>query len=313
MRVIAAIDGSESSYEAVRALAHFSSLDPLVLLTVIDVPDVTYQSVWLGLEDLASIVERDMREDAQRLLDRAATLIPSDSGPVIRRIEKGKAAEMILRVAEEIQADLIVLGARGLNRLAELVLGSVSHRVLTHATCSTLIVKAPFRRLDCIVLCIQGQEDAQRAIAFLTKKPFRTSPRIAVLHVVPFAEPPWLEGALVPESYRKELLAAGDHLTNQVAFELAAFDYTATPHVMVGAPAVMIAQFAKEHRPDLILVGSHYKTGLSRFLLGSVSHAVTHHVSQPVMVVRGKGRRSDDRGSGTVETSHAAQTGSAVN
>ena len=284
--MLVAIDGSEGSYEAARALAHFASLDQLILVTVVDVPEVRYQSIWLRIDDLASIVERDMREEAQRLLDRIVTLLPSDIGPVTRRIEKGKPAEMILDIAQDAQTDLIVVGARGLNRLAELVFGSVSHRIMTHAPCSTLIVKSPLSHLDHVLLCIEGPEDAGRAVTFLAKKPFRAQPRVTVFHTVPFAEPPWLEGALVPESYRKELLAAGDQLTNQVVFELAAFDYTAIPHVVVGSPSDMIVKYAKENSPDLILVGSHGRTGVSRFFLGSVSHAIAHHVSEPVMIVR---------------------------
>ncbi|MDH3240966.1 MAG: universal stress protein [Alphaproteobacteria bacterium] len=53
----------------------------------------------------------------------------------------GKAAERIIEEAEHAKADLIVLGSRGLGEVGGLVLGSVSHKVIQHATCPCLTVK----------------------------------------------------------------------------------------------------------------------------------------------------------------------------
>ncbi|RMH36022.1 MAG: universal stress protein [Nitrospirae bacterium] len=286
MRALLAVDGSESSYEAVRAVQHFAPLDQLIMVMVIEVPATHHRTRWPSLDHLVFMIEQDAREDAQRVLDRAAALLPQDAGPIIRRIEKGKPAERILDIAVAESVDVIIVGARGLSRIRELVFGSVSHRIMTHAPCSTLVVKAPCSRLEQVLLCIEGPEDGRRAVAWLAQKPFRVQPRITILHVVPFAEPPWLEGALVPESYRKELLAAGDQLVNQVAFDLRAFDYHATLHVMVGSPTDMIVRYAEQAPPDLTIVGSHGRRGFSRFLMGSVSHDVAHRVPGAVMIVR---------------------------
>ena len=53
----------------------------------------------------------------------------------------GRPAEEIVRVAEDGRADLLVIGSRGLNALQELAIGSVSHKVIKHATCPVLVVK----------------------------------------------------------------------------------------------------------------------------------------------------------------------------
>ncbi len=61
---------------------------------------------------------------------------------VITDIREGPAADVILRVAEARQPDLIVMGSRGRGQVASLLLGNVSHRVLAHAQVPVLIVRA---------------------------------------------------------------------------------------------------------------------------------------------------------------------------
>ncbi|MCS7205136.1 MAG: universal stress protein [Leptospiraceae bacterium] len=58
-----------------------------------------------------------------------------------RRVEEGYAADTIIRIAEEGNYDLIVIGSRGMNFIGRFLLGSVSDRVVHHAPCSVLVVK----------------------------------------------------------------------------------------------------------------------------------------------------------------------------
>lgn len=58
-----------------------------------------------------------------------------------RRVEEGYAADTIIRIAEEGNYDLIVMGSRGMNFIGRFLLGSVSDRVVHHAPCSVLVVK----------------------------------------------------------------------------------------------------------------------------------------------------------------------------
>lgn len=63
--------------------------------------------------------------------------------------------------------------------------------------------------------------------------------------------------------------------------------YKVSSRVVKGEPAPVISEAAKEF--DLVVVGSHGREGLDRFLLGSVSHAVVHQVACPVLVIRSGG------------------------
>src|SRR5581483_1791904 len=86
------------------------------------------------------------------------------------------------------------------------------------------------------------------------------------------------------EPWDEAAVASAQNLVRDVATILEDAGFTASGRALSGDPAEMIARAAAD--ADLLIVGSHGRKGLQRFLLGSVSHAVTHSVSCPVLVVR---------------------------
>jgi len=84
-------------------------------------------------------------QEAQAQLERLKA--PNDSVQVKRRLEKGDPATEIVGVAEEIGADLIVMGTHGRTGLSRLLMGSVAEQVMRKACCPVLTVKAPFPAL----------------------------------------------------------------------------------------------------------------------------------------------------------------------
>ena len=62
--------------------------------------------------------------------------------------------------------------------------------------------------------------------------------------------------------------------------------YQATPLVLVGSPVVTIMEQIQKVRPDLLLIGSRQREGLTRFVLGSVSHTLLHRSPCPVLLFR---------------------------
>ena len=81
----------------------------------------------------------------EAITDRLHKIRAPDPKIVIEyRLEEGSAAAEILRVAHETGCDLIVLGTHGRTGLSRLLMGSVAEQVIRKATCSVLVVKAPF-------------------------------------------------------------------------------------------------------------------------------------------------------------------------
>jgi nucleotide-binding universal stress UspA family protein len=182
--------------------------------------------------------------------------------------------------------DLVVMGARGIGRIQEQVFGSVSHRVMTHASCSTLIVKKPVRKFQQVLIPVENQEDGEAVVRFVQKKPFRDSISATVLHVIPFSEPVWPVGAMISPEFRKEMIAYGEKFTNGISAELKQIGYEAQGRVVIGAPSHTIMEEATKREADVIMMRTHSRSGVSRFFLGSVSHSVVHHTESSILLIR---------------------------
>ena len=78
---------------------------------------------------------------ARSVVEPVAQKLSAAGLDVVREVLEGPPADAILRVAEARQVDLIVVGSRGMGALAGALLGSVSLKVLSHATVPVLVVK----------------------------------------------------------------------------------------------------------------------------------------------------------------------------
>ena len=220
----------------------------------------------------------------RRLLDRTASMLPPDIKSVRKINEIGSPAQVILDSADNVSADLVVVGARGRGRLSEVVLGSVSHRVLMHGSRPTLIARGSAHALQRVLVAVQGREDADRITHWLTQHRFAGPVELCVVNVV---VPVGLDDPYDPLGAKAWWDAAERHAEDFVkstAAKLLDSRYTVSTKVAVGSPAATLAEEAT--KADLVVVASHGRRGISRFLMGSVSHAVVHHATCPVLVVR---------------------------
>jgi nucleotide-binding universal stress UspA family protein len=284
MKTLLAVDGSDNAYEAVHAMKYLARAEELTLLHALDVPRPAYPMMVPEVaEELYKSLEQSMREDGERLLDRTQSLLPMHAGPSTKQLRIGSPAEVIVSTAGEQHVDLIVMGARGLGPIKERLLGSVSHRILTLAPCATLIVNGPVKAMKNILLPLQGLSDAEAAIRFLQLKPFHDPVEITLLTVLPSTQPPWPVEAAAAETLEKQALQSARGYIDSVTERLRALGYQAQGIAVLGTPSAMILQEATTLRSDLILMGTSGRQGITRFVLGSVSHAVLHKMPCPVL------------------------------
>lgn len=142
-RIVVGTDGSDHALEAVRragGLAQQSDSSTVHVVCAIP-PDAEYtlRAVQDG-EGIGSEVTAPGSPAEQHIAAAMAELATHDVSTV-SRIAAGRPSGVLLDVADEIDADLIVVGARGLGALGRFVRGSVSTRVAHHATCDVLIVE----------------------------------------------------------------------------------------------------------------------------------------------------------------------------
>jgi nucleotide-binding universal stress UspA family protein len=142
MHVLIATDGSQLSIDAARRgvslIAAPQSVTLLTVLTEVPGDDAGgFEGSVYSPEEQEQLWESEQREAAEELARTAAALTGCE---VDRRIEVGDVASTICRVAEQLPADVIVVGSHGRTGLKRMLLGSVSEHVVRHAPCPVLVV-----------------------------------------------------------------------------------------------------------------------------------------------------------------------------
>jgi nucleotide-binding universal stress UspA family protein len=132
-QVVLAIDGSAASKRAVQFLLR--SMRPWE-----DVPDQELITVTV-VHSMPFLKYPELREAGKVMVEQCTDQL-ARAGYLVEPAPKlGKPADEILNVAQQRKADLIVTGAKGLGAIGRFLLGSVSTRVVQHATCSVLVVR----------------------------------------------------------------------------------------------------------------------------------------------------------------------------
>jgi nucleotide-binding universal stress UspA family protein len=208
--------------------------------------------------------------------------------------EQGAIAPTILKRAPK-RDGLLVVGSQGLDALDRFMLGSVSTKLIHHATCPVLVVKGAAVPLRRIALATDGSEASAKALAFVLTKfqPDRSSGKgrhmPSVIHVMaPSPLAPIDIGTTIPwTKYRRlKVKEAGRKVVEQSAEKLIKAGFTAEPVCRLGNPAEKIMKVASQQQADLIVMGAKGLTDIDRFLLGSVSTRVVQHADCSVLVVR---------------------------
>jgi len=287
MRIIVAVDGSVHSKYAVDTLAHLAPPEELVLVHAMNLPDFNYAMITPDLRAEAQAdMEATLRKEGEGILTKAKEAIPADFAHVQQVHQTGHPVNVILETARSAGSQLILLGARGLGPLKELVLGSTSHRVLMHAPCSTMIIQAPVPRLRKILLPIEGEDDTRVALQFLALQPFREAVAIDVFAVWPQPQLAWPVTLGQSKLLEMHAVEEAQDRMKTVTDRLTRMNYSCEAKVGMGDPAFAILEQAQASQADIILMGTHGRGGLARFLIGSVSHSVLHQAQCPVLIVR---------------------------
>ena len=142
-RILLAVDGSQESRLAVQAAAELSAATgaEVHVAHVLPYPERMYGPHFYSTDMKGTLIERVERE-AREFLGRQAEKISSAGGKVGgTRLASGNAPAEIVKLAEELHADLTVLGSRGLGGVRRALMGSVSDSVVRHAHNPVLVVR----------------------------------------------------------------------------------------------------------------------------------------------------------------------------
>lgn len=140
-RIVAGVDGSPASVEALRWAVHYAELSGGTVDAVIawQFPIV---AGGLGWAPASPLDDTDYAELASKTLNEAVSQISRAPDVTVHQlVREGNAGQVLLEASRD--ADLLVVGNRGHGGLTDAVLGSISVRCLHHATCPVLVVRQP--------------------------------------------------------------------------------------------------------------------------------------------------------------------------
>lgn len=271
-RILLATDGSEHSVPAADVAieaANRCGSQLLALTMVISNPEV---------EAIAPQIVAKAEMRAKEILDEVERKATAQGVAIERLVRHGQdPGYQIVRQAEKRNADLIVMGRRGVRGLARMFVGEATVKVCGQAPCSVLVVprggRMPSKR---ILLATDGSRYSDAAAVMTARLARRCALPVTVVSVT------------VP-SHSDARRQVASSAVARVTEELSRADIAADARVVEAAqPDVGITETAKSVDADLVIVGSHGRSGLiEKVLIGSVSERVLGAATCPVMVVKG--------------------------
>ncbi len=265
-KFLLATDGSKYSEGAIREALSLSKRCSSELIAV--------SVVKTNLEfevNMPQVIEKEEEETSKHL--EAIKMRASQEG-IDCEISAPHSEEPYLEIvdsAAKSRADVIIMGRHGRTGLRSLMMGSVTARVIGHSPCNVLVIP-PEAKIDCrnILIATDGSgfsEAASREAIRIAKK---------------------CESALIVVSvaWNDAEVSAVNNSVEEIVDLAKADGVQAEGLTLIGKPYEVIVDIAKQRHTDLIVVGSHGRTGLKRLLMGSVTERVIGHTETAVLVVK---------------------------
>jgi nucleotide-binding universal stress UspA family protein len=293
-RILAAYDGSDFAESALEDLKRAGLPKEKVELLLMEVAEV-----WLPPENIEPIAQppnflteaaRKKLLKNQQILTKAALSV-QEAGKKIANLfpnwtvkakaTYGSPAWEILFRADDFKPDLIVVGSHGRSFLNRVWLGSVSQKIVTEANCSVRVTRGEVKKDESpvkLILGYDGTQGADQAVKTMVDRQWTIGSKVRVVMVE--------DSSVIQQAFefeRKVFEEAGQRVLGKL--ENAGFK--AELVILPGNPKHEIVDQAENFGADCIYVGAtKFDSKLERFLLGSVSSAITARANCSVEVVR---------------------------
>jgi nucleotide-binding universal stress UspA family protein len=300
MKILCPVDGSDFSRILMQGVGTVfrSRVKEIVLLHVLPAGHMGKQRIpkdgksgsWLGLsEKMTQASNKLLHGHAERL---KLVLNQAGTSPLVSlktKVMKGDVSDAILRASETMDADCIAVGSRGMSDVPGYLLGSVSRKIVTHASCSVLMVKGALAVPIPVLLALDGSKASKQAIRKVITWLHPDEVAFHAISVVPerltdlglevlgkseakaLMAPVRKQAQVLLAESRKKFLQAGFQVDTKL---------------LEGNPRTQIVEAAQRLKTQLVCVGSKGLSGIERFTLGSVSEWVSTYSPSSVLVIR---------------------------
>ena len=281
MQILAATDFSTRSNRALRQaglLAQFRKDSQLHLVHVVD-------------DDQPDSLIRIESREAERILGEQAAAMPELQGTKSRAmVVTGDPFDGILRAAKDVNAELIVMGSHRKQLLLDIFTGTTIERVARKGTFPVLMVNHEAqRKYQNVVAPVDMSENSANALRVALSTGLINDTGATLIHAFPAA------------AKGKMYIAAADQASidtyvekerEQAMAEILRFlgthDMQGTRwyyRIEEGAPMEIISRAVSEMRPDLMVMGTHGRSAISKALMGSVTEEALRSLNVDILVV----------------------------
>lgn len=293
MKVLLAMDDSAASSIALEEVASrpWPKDCSIEVLTVVE---PSY--LWTDAEAVANAVQV-----AEEAVQGAVDLIRAKGLAANGVVLEGSPRTVILDWAKENHPDWIIVGSHGASAVHRFVLGSVAAAILRHAPCSCAIMRAPAgeegRTGKKVLLATDGSEFSETAARSIAERAWPAGTEVCVLSAVELVlpstrallQPPFINSAYFEEARASAMQRAQDAVAHaRQILSSTDLEVSESISILIDPPKTVILQEAARWNADLIVVGSHGRSGVDRLFLGSVSEAVAIQAHCSVEVIRAK-------------------------
>ena len=292
-KIIVATDLSEPSIEALREADLIARNTGAELFVFHAVPNLVRNNPLFPHKNIEDAF------DLPHVMDRAAEAVDefitkhlqADRDDVKIVVDSGWPDTALMRRAEDLGADLIVLGSRGYTGLKHVLLGSVAERVVRYAHCAVLVARAS-PEVGHVLAATDFSDPALPAVAAASSVARRRKAKLTVIHSLAIrsyalsnASSPFGGGAMVPDE--AAIADAREAARGLIDESLKGLGAEGDSIVEDGLPEDDILRNAARLPADLIVLGAWGRTAINRIALGSVAETVARSAACSVLVVRG--------------------------
>jgi nucleotide-binding universal stress UspA family protein len=233
---------------------------------------------------------RILEEKAEQAVETVATLAQAHlSGRISTAVERGIPFRMITEYVDVQDIDLVVMGTEGGSAIERVLLGSVAETTLRTAAVPVVtvtpdadIIEVGDVTYEDILLPTDGSEEAELAIDWAITLATLLD---ATIHTIYSVDTRRFGGPEEMGEIHEALEETGENAIETVRERARAADLSVAGALGSGPAARTILSYSEEHDIDLIVMGTHGRTGLSRYLIGSVTETVVRKAAVPVCSV----------------------------
>jgi nucleotide-binding universal stress UspA family protein len=290
-KILIPLDGSQLAEQVIPYAREIAFATGASLVVMSAVQEVGVWDAGLGV----AAIERE-ETLAAAYLESQAEALRAHGLKAAMRLVRGPAADSILAVAADENADLIAIGTRGRSGLSRWVFGSVSAKVIESAERPVLVIRPPREeaslgkaQIKTVLVPLDGSEVAAGVLPFVANFAKALDASVVAYHAVtPLGAYPGFEAAQPAALGRivEEAQEEARRMLGEVVSELESQGVKASLAVTVDLAVEGICRAAADIGADLIAIGTHGRSGLRRALLGSVADGVVRRSTLPCLLMK---------------------------